>query len=1127
MTHGKFLKTLAVLTAAILLLTALTPAVFAADAEKTIEERAHENALNRLARAVAADGSVLPQSVDPDGRMKIIVSLEDTGAPGGAARKNAPARLSAEQLRADVKARIEALDGGSAAPGRKGAPKKSAVEFGYDYDVLLNGFAVTAPSAYLDEIRAMDGVREAFPARTYYPLGEPAGGYENDLSQNYVGADAAHAAGYTGKGRLIAILDTGIDSSHPAFAETAGVTASPRYTLAKMKTLFSAETLRAEQGGAKAAAVYRSAKLPFVFNYVSKKTDVSDGVGHGTHVAGIAAGDATETMIGTAPDAQIAVMKVFDDQTGGADDEALLAALEDAALLGADVVNMSLGADGGFFDYPNETTAQVYENLRARGITVAAAAGNSGMAPGNGSPAPTNDPTISLVADPSTYAAAISVASVDNYLSDAIVVGGRTVLFTDGIHTDADEKILTVSPRDLTLDRYSYVDCGFGAKNDFDGVSLAGEIALISRGGREEDGELLTFSAKANAASAAGAAAVVVYNNVPGELIAPYVIFDAAAPIPVIFISQDDGAYLKETAVKTLSFRFGEEMVTGVSGFSSWGPTGDLRLKPEIAAVGGSVYSAIPGGGYEKMDGTSMATPQLAGMAALLRQHLTGAGAPQTDLSAAALTETLLMNTAAPMADADGFYSPLKQGAGVANVKNALGAKACLTVEGSARPKAELGDGIDREPKSFTFTVTNFTGEPLSYTLSANALAQDAYATEDGIFFKENSVDLLGRGVTVVFGGDAADGVLTVPANGSASVTATVSAGAAAAEYAASIGAAQGMFLDGFIRLTADEASGADLGLPYLSFFGDWDAVTLIRDIHPVGGTELNALLGVDIFGTPPEAGELPAVLWDKFAVSPVSSFSNQLVTLTDLSKNSSMRYELKDKSGRVLFETSRDSARKSFYMPAAQSFFFPEMEMDPLPTVPFTDDKGKSILQDGETYTLTVYATPLGGAGEQSRSFDIRCDADIPTVDYSVVGDGKTLCFSVGDKTALAGFGVFGALDQQDAELSYSNFSGMSVCAGDYFDIRREGENAFSVNVDLVGLLAQMHREGKDPRYLVIAAADYAMNETDVVVDLVHEGAEGSVPCNYCGKYHTGFLGRFVRFFHNILYFFKKLFGG
>ncbi|MBQ6164905.1 MAG: S8 family serine peptidase [Clostridia bacterium] len=1127
MTRRAVLKTFAVLTAAILFLTAFSPAVFAAETAEekiSIEALAHENALNRLKNRVTENGGLVSQTFDRDEPVKMIVALEDGAADGGSGGKRAPALISAELLREEVKAEIEALDGSAVPAGGKAAPRKNSVEFGYDFDVLLNGFAVTAPYAYLDEIREMDGVREAFVARTYYPL--DADGYGNDLSQNFVGTDTARAAGYTGKGQLIAVLDTGIDSSHEAFAVTDSVREAPKYTSARMRSLFAAETLKAEQSGAKAANVYRSDKIPFVFNYVAKKTDVSDSVGHGTHVAGIAAADATAEMIGAAPDAQLAVMKIFDDETGGADDESILAALEDAAILGADVVNMSLGADGGFFDYPNETTAAVYDRLRERGVTVAAAAGNSGMAPGNGTDAPTNDPTISLVADPSTYAGAISVASVNNYLADAILVNGRTIPFTDGIHTDKDENIISLSVRGLGEGSFAYVDCGFGGKSDFEGRRLDGKIALVSRGGMNEDNQPMTFTEKANAASAAGAKAMAVYNNTNGALVAPYVIFVDAEPIPVFFISKADGEFLKAASKKTMSFVYDAKMITGVSSFSSWGPTSELKLKPEIAAVGGNVYSSIPGGGYEKMDGTSMATPQLSGMAALLRQYLSGVGAPQTELSLAALTETLLMNTATPMTDENGYYSPLKQGAGVANIGNAINAKAYLTVEGSDRPKAELGDGIDKTAKSFTFTVTNLTGAPLTYALSANALAQDAFGTDTGVYFKENSVDLLGSGAFVVFGGDAVGQTLTVPANGSASVTVTVSANEAFGAYAESVGATQGLFLDGFIRLTADETSGSDLGLPYLSFYGDWDKVTLIRDMHLVGGTDLNAILGVDPFGPAPETGSLPSVDWDRVAVSPVSEFSNQFITLTDLSKNSALRYELKDRSGRVLFEKNVDQARKSFYLVSAQTFFYPELEMDPLPTIPVADENGKAILKDGETYTCTVYATPLGGEGEQSFSFNVRCDADVPTVKYNIGADGNTLNFTVEDKTALAGFGLFGAMEQQDAELSYSNLTGMNICAGEFFNVTRTGDNGFSVTVDLVGLLAQMHNEGKDPRYLVIAATDYALNEKDVVVDLVHEGAEGAVPCNYCGKYHTGFGGAIVRFFHNILYFLKRLFG-
>ncbi len=1122
MTHNRLTKAFSVLIALLMLMTAFLPSAFAADVpetEKTIEEIAHENAVNRILKKVTLNGG---QTADPDRVVTIIVAMEGAPAADGSGRKNAPA---AGDARENVKAQISALEGGTTAAGRRGAPKQSAVEFGYDYDVLLNGFSVKAPYRYLAQIRAMDGVREAFVARTYRKLDTKT--HNNDISQNFVGADAARAAGLTGKGQLIAILDTGADIYHEAFAETAAVKASGKYTSSAMTNLFSTQALRAEQGGAKAKNVFKSAKIPFAWDYCGKSDKVTDNIGHGTHVAGIAAADETASMIGMAPDAQIAVMKVFDDSIGGSDDASILAALEDAAILGADVVNMSLGADGGFFDYPDDVTAEVYNRLRTRGITVAASAGNSGFAPGDGSDVPTSNPAFSLVADPSTYDAVLSVASADNFYADSLHVGDRKITFMNASHADANGNVLSVSIQDLGSGTYAYVDCGFGAKADFTGKKLSGKIALISRGGENADGSPLTFSEKANAASAAGAKAVAIYNNVNGGLITPYVIYDSADAIPAFFISKEDGEFMKSAATKKLSFSFRDTLITGLSSFSSWGPTDELKLKPEITAMGGSIYSAIPGDGYETMDGTSMASPQLAGIAALVRQYFSGSGAPKTALKLNTLVDTLLMNTATPMTAEGVFGSPLKQGAGVANAADAIGAKAYLTVAGSAKPKAELGDGIDKAAKSFTFTVTNLTAQPLTYTLSATALAQDALTTEDGVFFKENSVDMTGRGAAVTFGGDAADGMVAVPANGSATVTATVTADAQFADYADSIGAEQGLFLDGFVRLTANENSGSDLGLPFLSFYGDWNSVALLEDFHIIGGADLNAVLGVNPFEPFDEESFLPPVNWEKLAVSPVCEYSNQFMTLTKLRKNSAMSYTLTDKKGKVISQSEYDSARRYFFMPMAETYFFPELDMDPYPAIRAADDNGKALLTDGATYTCTVTATPIGGTAAQSRSFKVLCDADVPEVTHTIAEDGKSMTFTVSDKKSLAGFAVFSSTDQESSELTVSEISGVVETSGKFFTVKQKGANAYTVTVDLVGLLKQMHEQGKDTRYLVIGAADYALNETDVVVDMVREGAEASVPCNYCGKYHTGFGGAIVRFFHNILYFFRRLFTG
>ena len=285
-------------------------------------------------------------------------------------------------------------------------------------------------------------------------------------SPSMIGSNVAWAAGYTGAGSRIAIIDTGTDTDHQSFddgafqyslsqqAEEAGMTEEAY--LEQLDLLDKEEiasVLDQLHVRATAEELYRSAKLPFAFNYVDKSLDVTHDndtqTEHGSHVAGIAAanayipnGDGTYAKAldrvlvqGVAPDAQIITMKVF-GQKGGAFDSDYMVAIEDAVLLGCDAVNLSLGGSNpGTSRYSNRVYQQIMENLEQSGIVAAMSAGNAGAWPENAaSGGHLYDDGVSMQTNgmPGTYTNSLAVASVDNrgVTGEYFTVGGSVVVYS-------------------------------------------------------------------------------------------------------------------------------------------------------------------------------------------------------------------------------------------------------------------------------------------------------------------------------------------------------------------------------------------------------------------------------------------------------------------------------------------------------------------------------------------------------------------------------------------------------------------------------------------------------------------------------------------------------------------------
>ena len=999
-----------------------------------------------------------------------------------------------------------------------GAFPGAQVQVQREYDNALVGFALRAPAGSLDAIRASSGVRAAFLEREGHVSDVAAMDAEGGTRASQAeGQDPANLSAQLmmrtdqvtqkGEGKVIAVIDTGVDMTHPAFtgAMPDNVALSEDQVQALMPHL-----------GAGKSGQYMSEKFPFAYDYADDDVDAAPREGgsgfHGTHVAGIAAGNA-DKIVGTAPDAQIIVGKVTRSEDDALLDSALLAALDDMVVLRPDVINLSLGWTAGMDNEADSVYDTVYKKLQEEGITVNAAAGNAfstgyGNNSGKGLPY-ASDPDTSVMDEPATYPSVVAVGSVENALiRNAFTAAGMDIGYQRSRGMNG-EKVAYFS--DLPAGTYEYVDAGFASEEDVAALKekfpngLSGKIALVSRG-------KMTYQKKVENLYDLHPAGVLVYNNVSvGSLI---IMNLTTQDVPAAFISQADGQAMLAASDHHLTIAEGQVLPQSTtyeaSEFSSWGVSPDLRLKPEIAAPGGNVFSAIPNGAYEQTSGTSMATPQMAGISAIVLQRVQSDPlfASMSARDKADVVQNLIMGTARPLTDAaqtsGALYSPRKQGAGLVDALAATTSSVYPTVAGAAepsRPKADLGDGTTGW--HFDVTLHNLGAAPATYELSSQALSEIV----DGGFFTEHSSDWRGRGVEVTYSGAAsasAEGAtVTVPALGEATVGVDVMPGSEFASYVAD-NTPNGTFLDGFVRFASKTDGQPDLAVPYLGFYGDWGKAPIFDALASTGGAHTraseivngstgdslgyNPLIKVaDRTGKPnPQryvisrsaASGAPTVL------EPRTGTLRSVHALTSTYTN---------EAGETVFTVTNHRNWKSIYLTSTEENTWVEAYHD---STAFDANAEKFARMPDGAYKLTLFAHNDGPSRtEQSMSYDFRLDTAAPVISelvYSGKGEGFVVTFDVTDDSPLAAVDLH---DPADGLWFYRH-----VFTEDEGSVGADGRYTYHVEIPMSVIQQAWTDQGGTGDVIAnpyILAWDYGLNPSEVFPINLLSGNPGTPsPC-------------------------------
>jgi len=668
-------------------------------------------------------------------------------------------------------------DGGSAATltqekkSFRAAAQKAGVRLKerFSYDQLWNGVSAEVSPGDVSRLSRMPEVKNLYPViEMALPKAEVEDGNELNLSTaiGMTQADIAqNALGLTGRGIRVAVMDTGIDYDHPDLGGCFG------------------PGCRVDKGWDFVGDAYNNdAASPNYNPVVTPDALPDDCAGHGTHVAGIVG--ANGAVRGVAPGVTLRAYRVF-GCAGTTSSDIMLAAMERILADGADVMNMSIGSG---YQWPQYPTATAADRLVNKGIVVVSSAGNDGA---RGAYA---------IGAPGVGQKVIGVASFNNTAIKQPVLtvspDGRKMAYTPATGS-APAPLSGTFP----LARTGTSTAAADACNALPAGSLSGRIALIRRG-------TCGFYDKARNAQAAGATGIVIYNNAAGS-VTPNVTGAVAITIPVVAISAVDGNAIDgRLAAGAVDLTWTTDTIPQpnpdpnlISSFSSYGLSPDLTLKPDLGAPGGAIRSTYPleAGGYANLNGTSMASPHVAGAVALLLE-----ARPNTPAQA---VRSILQNSSSPRPwwgnPALGFLDNVhRQGAGMLQIAEAV--RATTRVEPGKLSLGEFEAGA--APIVRTLTVSNNGPAPVTYDLGhAPALATGG-STYTPAFYAGFA--------TATFSAST----LTVPAGGTATVSVS---------FTPNSGLPDRSQYGGWVVLTP-QGGGQAVRVPYAGFKGDYQSVQVL-----------------------------------------------------------------------------------------------------------------------------------------------------------------------------------------------------------------------------------------------------------------------------------------------------------
>ena len=845
---------------------------------------------------------------------------------------------------------------------------------------LIDSFVLSVREDQLPLLASLPGVLSVSPEAVFTaPLSEEKSLYgpaDIDERDQVIRAEDPHV----GEGSVIAILDTGFALDHPSFTMPKGI--STVIEEEDIPTLCKDTYVIFRQTREKIGETYISQKIPFAYDYADEDPDVFSSNNHGTHVAAIAAGSGD--LMGAAPGAQILLMKVFSDDTKTCSEQTLLMAMEDAVKLGADVINLSLGTlSMSSTSLGMGRLAGAIRSAQSKGVTVICAIGNDGRAGGGGADSDffrATDPDYGLVSEPAVIDGTIAVGAAVNRILYAgyVEVGNRKMVY-DYSNEASLGQIPTLSEKLGGTTATLTVVGGMGRDADYENLFVRGHIVLIRRGE-------ISFEEKIKIAAKHGAVGAIIYD--PGKGAAAFTMqVGADSPIPAVSVNYTDGDYLSKQDGKPIRVSEKEgafpTAARGVANYSAWGPSSDLTLKPDICAVGSYVISAAAEGGYSIMSGTSMAAPQITGMAAAFIAQNRDAIDEINPGERSAFVKAALMSHAEPLLyNGDIPYSPRGQGAGA--LRSLSGDVVMTSADG--RGSIVFGDG-NTGTFTLSLTLTNRGEERKTLTLRCETVTDHA-TEQNGVWYVDGTPERVPAITRVelnehVILEEKGAILCTLGAKESTNLTFTITVDPAYMESHGKI-FENGFYLEGYVIAEEDGVHAAST--PFLSFAGDWTQAPAVdggdwdgyesyygrQDLHQemkntsviAGLTESGALSELFMF-SPNGDGSADQIFWTVYPLRHIEECAIAVYS----------------EDGEIVYEIEGYSLPKS-YMSDGKLLHVMLHLWDG------TDGFNEEFLwQDGQ-YTVELTFTTFSG-GKQTVSIPMRIDTEKPLITSVSVEDG------------------------------------------------------------------------------------------------------------------------------------------